>query len=264
MKTYLFIVLARTSFSFCIAAPPDSAADPNAAAFQKNAPTVKSAQVIVAGPAADPLDTAIARFGGFSPTTDVDHVHRAVPRSFAVGCDSQGNAIEAVYFNDQGTVEVTTDPDILATYQRKAHKLVISAPAGVTADSDNKPADLSGPFGTPGGSGGPSAGESSLFSATIHGKNIEAVMSKTEVKKKLGPPSAIFDEGTDHETWIVKPLDPVHKIADAAITQVAAGFGIFSTTVQSAGAKANSPERTYNICFSADTVCRVSVESFRQ
>ena len=228
-------------------APPPAADPATAAVFAKNNPSVTTVAVVVTAPANDPLDAVITSLGGFPATADVSHVHRPVKRSFAVAYDKSGNPVEAIYINDEGVVEVSTDSDILGMYAHKAHALVASAPGGGgSSEGDHS------------GSASHGGGDSSV---TINHKTISVGMSKAEVRKKLGPPSAVFDEGTSHETWLIKPLDVGHDLGQAVVTQVASGFGLFGAPAQSAGDKLNSRQHEWNIRFNGDTVSRISVSS---
>ncbi len=235
------------------AALPAPAAPANAVppTFAQVALSVASAEVIVASPAADPLDSALAAMGGFPASADVNHAHRDVPHSFAVGYNAKGDAVVVVYLDDTGKAQVTMDPDAMAVYQHKAHRLVASAPGG-SSDSDH-----SGPFGTSGGGMGGGGDDS----ATIRGEKIHVGMTKSEVRHKLGSPAAVFDEGTSHESWEIKPFNAGHTLVDSAVTQISSGFGIFGMTAYNAGSHVTPKAKTYMVRFNGDTVSHIMVIS---
>jgi outer membrane protein assembly factor BamE (lipoprotein component of BamABCDE complex) len=229
--------------------PVAAATDPNTAAFQQAVPGVQSVQIIIGTTATDTLDASLVAMGGFPATADVNHAHRAVSHSFAVGYDAKGAGILVVYINDQGQTVVTTDTDAIAVYQHKAHRLVSGSPGGEEASQ----ADHSGASGN-----GSSEGRSS---AHIRGKTIEVGMTKDEVRHRLGRPTSVFDEGSDHETWEVRPFNAAHTLAVAGISQIASGFGLFSGAAAEAGQGFAPKRKTYMVKFDGDRVSRITTMS---
>jgi hypothetical protein len=238
---------------------PAAPIDP-ATAFKAANPNVATAVVVVVAATNDPLDVAIASFGGFAATADVNHVHRSVKHSFAVAYDAKGHPIEALYVDDAGSVQYTTDEDLLGTYAHKAHKNVSSAPSGTSDDggstaSSGGSGGGSGPFGSSGGGSG--GGET----FKVNGKTIKVGMTMDQVHSLLGSPQHKFQEGSSHEHWMYQPLNVGGDVVHGAITEVASGFGFLGLAASNAGDTVKPKNHTHTIVFDGNTVARVDSSS---
>jgi len=238
----LAIALALSALTGCKA----QASDPNIDAFKAVAPSVTTVKEVTIPGSAD-LDGALAKLGGFPASADIAVSKKAVDTQYAVGRDKDGKAVIAVSLAKDGTVTVVTDPDLITGYTAKVRSLTGEKSTASTGSS---------------ASSGPGGASSSDTPKKKMGP-FYVGMSKSEAASaagKYGTAISKDHEGSDHETWLVRPLQSGAVAREGiGMAMGAVGGGIFGSAVGQT--QKGVKEKSYYITFNGDVIGSIDVSS---